>query len=499
MTVLPRRTVGLLIALGLVVVGAGIYFWIRISTPLLLDAPPPRLAADVRDSIPPVPASIVDALVTYDLSTAVESLEAAVPRTYGDIEKRLPIASNTRVSFGFTVSRSPFRVRVIGQTLSVSTDVEYQGRVWYRPPLGPELSAGCGVGDAPRPRVRATLVSTAHLTPTWQLRTTTRVVKLEPYSDSLRDRCKLTVLRIDVTDRVIEATRQMLEQKLESFDDAASRWPVRGRFVRLWEMLQRPIRLTEGLYLEINPYAAQLGSVGAVRDTVRAPLRLIASPRIVTALRAGPNSPLPRLEAADTAHSATGANVVIEASCSYPVATQLLRPALVGRSITRGGHRIRIRDIQVTGIGGGRVALGVRLTGHVRGVLYFTGTPSLDPEHHRVNVPDLDYDVGTAQMLVQGFAWLQGVDLRDFLRERAQLPDSALIGKLRLLAENGIHRELADGVTLSGTIQNARGTGVRATTKEIRVRAVADANFRLAIDKGPKIPRPPQAAEAEGN
>ena len=76
------------------------------------------------------------------------------------------------------MSRSPFRVRVTGQTLSISADVEYQGRVWYRPPIGPELSAGCGVGDAPRPRVRATLVSTGRLTPRWQLRTRTRVLRL---------------------------------------------------------------------------------------------------------------------------------------------------------------------------------------------------------------------------------------------------------------------------------------------------------------------------------
>ena len=110
--------------------------------------------------MPDVPASTIEALVTYNLGTAVDSLEAVVPRTYGDIEQRLPVASNTRASFAYAVSRSPFRVGVTGQTLSISADVEYEGRVWYRPPIGPELSAGCGIGDAPRPRVRATLVST---------------------------------------------------------------------------------------------------------------------------------------------------------------------------------------------------------------------------------------------------------------------------------------------------------------------------------------------------
>jgi Domain of unknown function (DUF4403) len=483
-----RRSVVVFIGFVLIVVAAvSMYVWRKISSPLVLDAPPPRVVADAADANPGVAASTIEARVTYNLGTAVDSLEAAVPRTYGDIERRLPIASNTRASFGYTVSRSPFRVSVTGQTLSISADVEYQARVWYRPPIGPELSAGCGVGDAPRPRVRATLVSTGRLTPRWELRTHTRVLRLEPYSDDPGDRCRLTVLRIDVTDRVIEATRHMLEQNLVKFDGAVSRWPVRDRFERLWGLLQRPIWLTDGVYLEINPNAAQLGGVGAEGDSVVARLRLIASPRVVTEVQSGNIAPLPPLQAADFVGS--GAHVVVEGAFAYPVATALLRRSLIGRTVEQGGHRIRIRDVQLSGIGGGRVALGVLLGGQVRGTLYFTGTPSLDPILRQITVPDLDYDVGTEQMLVQSFAWLKGVDIREFLRDRARLPDSIGVGKLRGLAENGINRTLAPGVTLIGRIQGAQGMSVRATTKAIRLRAVADAEFKLAIDRAPKMPK----------
>jgi len=492
--IFARRRSLLIVVVFVAIVAAVVGFYVRnkISGPLVLNAPPPSVIADVDDTMPGAPESSIEALVTYNLSTAVDSLEAAVPMTYGDIEQRLPVASNTRASFGFTVSRSPFRVVVRGQTLSISADVEYQGRVWYRPPIGPELSAGCGVGDAPHPRVRATLVSTGRLTPRWELRTRTRVLRLEPLSDDPRDRCRLTVLRIDVTDRVIEATRNMLEQNVVKFDQAVARWPVRPRFVRLWGMLQRPIWLTEGVYLEINPYAAQLGSVGAVGDTVMARLRMVASPRVVTDMQVGPLSPLPALQAGgDVGH---GAHVVVEALFSYPTATALLRRSLVGYRIVQEGHRIEIRDIQLSGIGGGRVALAVTLAGRARGRLYFTGTPRFDLVHHQIHVPDLDYDVGTEQMLVQGFAWLKGVDIRDLLRDRARLPDSAVVGKLRGIAEHGINRTLADGVRLSGRIHDAQGTSVLATTKGIRVRGVADAEFKLAIDRGPTLPRPPQIA-----
>jgi len=496
MRLAPRRSVLILVGFGAILAAAlGAWVWGRISGPLVLDAPQPRIVADPRDSLPAVPASTVEARVTYNLRTALDSLEAVVPRTYGGIDEKLAVPGNTRASFAYAVSRSPFRVHVDGQTLRLTADIEYEGRVWYRPPVGPELSAGCGVGDAPRPRVRVTLVSTARLTPEWRLRTVTRVLRLEPYGDGARDRCRLTVLRIDVTDHVLVATRRMLEHNLEKFDQAVARWPVRPKFVKLWAQIQRPIRLTDGMYMEINPYAARLGSVGAVGDTVMATLQLVATPRVVTGARPDDSRPLPPLGALGS--TGGGAHVVIEGTCTYPVATALLRRALVGRGIVQSGRRIRIRDVQLSGIGGGRVALGVLLDGRARGMLYFTGTPSLDAVNHQVGMPDLDYDVGTAQMLVDSFAWLRGVDIRDFLRSRARLPDSAAIGRLRGLAECGINRTLAPGVVLGGRIHDARATSVRATTRDVRVRAVADAEFRLSIDRAPAYPKLPTRSQAE--
>ena len=78
----PRRS-ALIIAGAVLIVAAavGVYLWSRISTALVLDAPPPPVVADSLDAIPEVAPSIIDALVTYNLRTAVDSLEAAVPRT----------------------------------------------------------------------------------------------------------------------------------------------------------------------------------------------------------------------------------------------------------------------------------------------------------------------------------------------------------------------------------------------------------------------------------
>jgi hypothetical protein len=487
-----RFAIGSIAIIASVAGTIGLYLWRTLSNPLVLDAPQPIVSPEAADTMERVKPSIVEAPVTYDITAIVDSFELAVPRTYGNIETRMQAGTNTRVHFAFAISRSPFQVRITGSTVAISADVEYEARGWYRPVIGPELSAGCGTGGVPRPRVRATLVSTGRLTSDWRVRSRTRLVRLEPYSIEQRDHCRVTVFRIDITDRVIDGTRRMLEQNVAKFDSSVARWNSRAWFEQLWRSLQRPIRFTDSVYMVINPFAAQLGRIRTDGNIVIAPLRLIASPRVLTGGR--PNEfelmkPIPRLEIADSVGS--GAHVLMEASFSYPVASVLLRRVLVGRSVQQSGRRVRIEDVELSGVGAGRVALEVKLGGAVRGRLYFTGTPKLDRVNRQVHVPDLDYDVGSANMLlVRGFEWLKGVHIRDFLRERARLPDSAFIGKLSELAERGMNRTLSAGVELSARIQDAEGTAVHATAKDIRVRAHADADLKLAISKAPTLPRP---------
>jgi hypothetical protein len=241
----------------------------------------------------------------------------------------------------------------------------------------------------------------------------------------------------------------------------------------------------------------QLGPITANHDTVIARLRVVASPRVVTGPY--PNEfelmkPMPRL--GPLARVGEGAHVQLEGTLSYPVATAILSRVLVGREFQQAGRLLKIDAVETKGIGGGRVALGVTLSGAVRGRLWFTGTPALHRERRELHVPDLDVDVGSENLLVRGLEWLTGEEMRNFLRARARVSEAELIGRLRNLAEQGINRTLTEGIELSGEIHSAAATSVRASIDEIRVRATAEASLRLSIDKAPSVPRPPPAPVA---
>lgn len=460
--------------------------------PVKVDAPAPAIVADLPDPLPELPLSVIDAPVSYDLAPAIAALEAAVPRQIGDIEQRQQAGGNTRAHFAFAASRSRFHVDIDSLTIRISSIVEYEGRGWYRPFIGPTVSAACGTAGVPRPRLRVTLVSNARLTSDWNLRTRTRIAELVPVSGDTRDMCRITIFRIDITNRLISALNGIMQRHLITLDRNIARLDTENRFQTWWNQMQRPIRLTDSIWFMIDPRSAQLRSVTSDSGRVVANLRLGAQPRIVTGARPTDttlSADIPPLQFGGGA-AEQGLYVPLEATFTYPVASALLQKALVGRTISVTRRRIRIDDARLSGIGGGRVALGVQFGGAVNGTVYLTGTPRLDTLTGQVYVPDLDYDVGSAGLLVRGVEWVKGVNVRDFLREQARIPDTEALERLRVLAEKGMNRQLTSGVNLIARIEATRALGVHATTKELRVRALATGEARLTIHKAPPVRRP---------
>jgi hypothetical protein len=487
---LKRRALAIAVAsmgVGSILAALGIQLY-RGRLPVIVNAPEPAIEADLPDPLPELPLSVIDAPISYDLGPAVAALEAAVPREIGDIDKRIQAGTNARAHFAFAARRSPFRVDIDSLTIRISSIVEYEGRGWYRPFIGPTVSAACGTSGVPRPRVRVTLISSARLTSDWRLRTKTRIAELAPMTADARDKCRITIFRFDITNRLISGLQGLVTRQLSTLDRNIGRVDTQQRFQEWWNTMQRPIRLTDSIWFTIDPRSAQLGSVTRDSGKVIANLRLSAAPRIVTGSRPADStllSAIPPLQFGGVAEE--GLHVPLGATFTYPVATSLVRKALVGRTIDVARRRIRIDDARLFGIGGGRVALGVSFGGAVNGTVYLLGTPRLDTLTRQVHVPDLEYDVGSARLLVRGFEWVRDVNVRDFLRKEARIPDSEALDRLRVLAEKGMNRELAPGVSLIARIAATRALGVHATQTELRVRALATGEARLAISKAPTV------------
>lgn len=445
-----------------------------------VDAPPPTLVADT-DTLSSLPSSTLDIPLTYDLSPVVRALEKAVPRKFGDINERHPIPGHSRVQVAFEGVRDPFQVSLDGQTARLTAIIHYKGRGWYDAPLVPEVSTSCGV-DGVEPRARVTIAAPLRITPDWHLRARTRIEKVAPFSTERRDQCKVTVFKIDVTPRVTDAARKILEGKRSFIDERIAALDIRSRFEEWWHLLQQPIRLTDSVWLAINPTAVRMGETVGVKRTLVTALGFSASPRVVTGLR--PKAVLTPLPPLYPAAVGSGLHILLEGSIDYGLATRLLEKELVGRKVEKAGKTLEVRQVRLFGIGGGRLALELHFRGAAKGIVYLVGTPRYDPSTRQLYVPDLEYDVGSANLLVSGFEWLKHDDVRDAIRSRARWPVGGIISQGREELEKGLNRDLAPGVSLVADVDSVAGIAVHARRANIRMQAQADANARLTVRQG---------------
>lgn len=176
----------------------------------------------------------------------------------------------------------------------------------------------------------------------------------------------------------------------------------------------------------------------------------------------------------------------------YDVGSVILNRELKGTRIKVGTQRLVVRHISLSGVGDGRIAVGLQVTGPVDGILYATGRPAFDTATAELYMPDLAYDVGTRNLLVGALSWLAQGSIEDFLRTRVRLKLGPVIEQGRQLLEQNLNRELVPGLELHVTVQGSRVLGVRAAPDAVLARGLASGQGELVIEVEPEpvVPKP---------
>jgi hypothetical protein len=408
-------------------------------------------------------------------------VDRAVPTTFGSMDSIRMIGTDERRHYAFEAARGPFTAFADGSELHLRATVTYQVRGYYKPVIGPTVSAGCG-GDVARdrPRLVVELAAPITLTPQWHLASHARLVRILPASSESRDHCDATILHRDLTPRVVEAARAALTARLPDIDRRVGAVDLRDHFVEWWALLGRPIPLADGVWLLLAPERLRIGGVTGRDRVLVVPVSLDAHPRIVTG-RSAPvvaTPPLPPL-AHDTVGS--GFHIAMDGFVDYGTASRALEAVLGGRAAVEAGRTLTIQHVVLTPAAKGRVALTVTIAGDANGTLRFVGTPGYDRRGNVLAVPDLDYDLDVDSRLLSTFAWLRSDALRASFRQRARVPASAALGRARALLLEGLNRSLGDAVTLAATVDSVAVRGRYVTRDGLVVRAEATGHAAMTV------------------
>ena len=446
-----------------------------------IDAPRPGIEPDL-DRAQPLPPSSLSVPVEVSIATLLAEVEAHVPRTFGSPEAPIQLPDEGRTNARISLARAPFEASLNGAVARMEATVEYSLDATYDLPLLPDVNLGCGTGDGPRPRLRAALEAPITLTSEWRIATRARVADVGAASSEARDQCEVTFAGFDITGRMEDEARAFLEGQTSAIDSLVGAVDLRPTFEGWWRILSEPIELDEDLWLEIRPLSILRGPITGEGDVVRVDANLQAVPRITLGNRPpGWERELPPL-GEDEVDGAL--DILIEGTAEYAAGSRILTEALAGQGVEAAGFSLRLESVELSGIGGGRLALAVEVEGDVEGRLFLVGTPSFDSASGEVFVPDLDFSVATSSLMVSAASRALHRQLVAFLRNRARWPvDEAMSWAAEKLAE-GLNRELTDGVTLDGRVFDVGIIGVEARTDHLVVRARGNAEAGLTVDRG---------------
>jgi len=432
--------------------------------------PPPAPAETSRFSVP----------LDYDFSAILRLVERVVPKTFGSIDSVKQAGDDTHRHYAFQADRGPFTAFADGRLVHLQATLDYQVRGWFKPIIGPTLSAGCGKDPKNRPRLVIEMATPLTLTDNWHLASHAQIVRVEPASTLPQDHCDVSLLHKDITPRVVEAARLGIIDHLPDIDKKVAEVDLRNRFVEWWGLLRRPIRLTDGLWLALGPNRLAMGRVRGTGHTLRVPVTLAASPRIITSADT-PSVERIALPPLGRDTTASGFRILMDGVVGYDAATKAVARALEGKTFTTSGRTVRVDTTFVTAASLGRLAFIVAFSGDAHGRLRFLGTPVYNAKKREVLVPDLDYDLRTDDKLINTYAWLKADDLRAMFRQRAKFSVSEAIDKGKEMLLIGLNRKIGDAMTLGATVDSVAVKGLFVTKNGLIVRGEATGQARVAV------------------
>lgn len=433
---------------------------------------------------PAFPVQELNLPVVYDMAPALVALDAAVPRSFGNLSQRVAHPSLTGVEYALEASRTPFEVEFAGDTLRVSTELTYRARGWVRTPFGTTLTGGCPEGNQPAPRARVVVSAPLDLAEDWSLQATPRIEEVAPLSAEARDRCRITAAQFDLTDWLLESARGELAAQLDGLNGALARVDLPGQMARYWELLREPFLLDEETWLVLDPVAVRQGRIDSGpgdEPSLTAELSLGVRPRIVL----GPRPilariPLPPLEEGEVAD---GFDVVLEGRVDYATLSGLAARELKGQTFQVGRRTVEVRDVTVAPGPEGRLAVALEVTGGFEGRVLLTGTPTLDATLGEITVPDLVLHVETGSLFVRAAAWVARNVFPSRVRQYARWPVAELLGQGLELADGGLNHAFSHEVRLEGAVRSLEVDQVLATGEGILVRSTLAGAARLMVEQ----------------
>jgi hypothetical protein len=272
---------------------------------------------------------------------------------------------------------------------------------------------------------------------------------------------------------------------------------LKSKLKLLWDKMARPIYLDKGLWLLVHPKTVSIGHRGVMLNgafTIQPVLEMFAAPELVWGDKPElPPLPLPPLKPflKEPATFEAVTNIHMDYG---EVNRYLADPRMKIKNTVlpgTGNQKLEIESIRLYG-SGGKVIVEVKINYNplilnlsdkpARMTLYLRGTPRFLPDENVFDLPDLEYDVQSGDLMVRAASWLLHSDFKNQLRQIIKFPAGKKMDVLKVKINKALNRRFSPSLQLITHVISFRILDGYADNEGIEMRVSLKGTSILSVD-----------------
>jgi hypothetical protein len=430
--------------------------------------------AETEIPIAPQPTSFVDIPITVELLKHYNEAEKSVPVEYSGKDE--PCQG---IRYKYYFKRSPFQIAGNGNQINLkfqgeySIDLTYCATCAFGTCIVPKISVSCGTGE-PLRKMNIGYSSTINISNDYSIKSSTSLTQLEPIN-----KCRVSFLNIDATDRLIEYVRNELNAAGKEVDKNITAYNLRSEVEKLWKSTTSSFKIGDFGFLNINPEAISMSNLNINGSSLKLSVGIAAKPVIKAENIKNNPKTLPLLSSYKPAN---GFNVFVDLQTSYDSLSKYLTTQFSGKTILIKKRKFTATNFKMYGVGNQKIGIAVDFIGSRKGTVYFTGTPTYNHENHELSFPDLTLDLKTKDILLKLAKWLLNDKFTQTVRTNATYNLTGFLNDTKKRLNGEINRDLGDGISSKGEVIDLDIAEIYPGKSSILLRAFSKGKLEIKIN-----------------
>ena len=435
----------------------------------------PAAPSAVMEKITP-PESVVSILnmpVEVDLTPYYNMAEKNVSSVFEGADNP---CEGIRYTYQFL--RSPFAMYGSKDALRFSFAAKYKIKTSYCAKcvsdvcLLPTPNFSCGFTE-PMRRLDVGYSSKIKLLSNYRLSSQTTLEKF----DAL-DKCNISFMNIDVTDKLMKVMREELTKAGKSVDSQLSTYDLKPYLQDIWNKLFEAQVVENYGYFNINPEAISISDLNLSGSKLNMKLGLRCRPVFSTSFVPVVAAPLPNLSQST---NQSGFKVYTDLVLKYSDLSKLINEKMVGYTYVYKKKKLIVNSIEISGIGNSKLALKLDFKGYRKGVVYLVGTPVFNAANNTISIPDLNFELKSRNLLLKSASWLLDDKITTKIKLNATFDVNQMMQYYKANINEQLNKQLTENVSMKGAIDAISMKSLLTSPESLFLRVYTTGQINISV------------------